>query len=366
MRLIILLLMLLGPVAVPATFASQMNDGKSFKEKQASHFAALALKCVAREYPNKPEHVINNESDVKGPKTLHPAFYGCYDWHSSVHGHWMLVRLLKTFPSMPEAAQIRTALEANLTAENIQTEVAYMKQPNRQSFERTYGWAWALKLAEELQTWNDPDGKRWSNNLKPLADLLGNSYRTFLPKQTYPIRTGVHPNTAFGMAFALDYAKTTGDRELEALLDERSRTYFANDVNYPGAWEPGGEDFFSAALMEADLMRRVMPAREFATWFHRFLPGVAKADPQALLSPAIVTDRTDPKLVHLDGLNLSRAWCMRSIARALPANDPARAVLAASAAKHASAALAHVASGDYAGEHWLASFAVFLLSTEAP
>jgi len=278
----------------------------------------------------------------------------------------MLVRLLKTFPTIPEAARIRSALDANLTAENIQAEVAYMKQPNRQSFERTYGWAWALKLAEELQTWNDSDGKRWSNNLKPLADLLGNSYRTFLPKQTYPIRTGVHPNTAFGMAFALDYAKTTGDRELEALLDERSRTYFANDVNYPGAWEPGGEDFFSAALMEADLMRRVMPAREFATWFHRFLPGVAKADPQALLSPAIVTDRTDPKLVHLDGLNLSRAWCMRSIARALPANDPARAVLAASAAKHASAALAHVASGDYAGEHWLASFAVFLLSTEAP
>jgi hypothetical protein len=306
---------------------------------------------------------MNNASDVKGPKTLHPAFYGCYDWHSSVHGHWMLIRLLKTFPAMPEAAQIRSALDANLTAENIQAEVAYMKQPNRQSFERTYGWAWALKLVEELQTWNDADGKRWSGNLQPLAELLGKSYRTFLPKQTYPIRTGVHPNTAFGLAFALDYAKTSGDRELEALLSERSRTYFAKDVNYPGGWEPGGEDFFSAALMEADLMRRVMKPREFATWFHRFLPGVAKGNPQALLSPAIVTDRSDPKLVHLDGLNLSRAWCMRSIARALPANDPARAVLAASAAKHASAALAHVASGDYAGEHWLASFAVFLLST---
>ena len=366
MKLIILFSMLLGPAAVPAIFASQMNDGMSFNDKQASHFAALALKCVAREYPNKPEHVINNASEVKSPQALHPAFYGCYDWHSSVHGHWMLVRLLKTFPGMPEAAQIRSALEANLTAENIQAEVAYMKQPNRQSFERTYGWAWALKLAEELQTWNDADGKRWSSNLQPLADLLGKSYRTFLPKQNYPIRTGVHPNTAFGLAFALDYAKTTGDRELEALLDERSRTYFAKDVNYPGDWEPGGEDFFSAALMEADLMRRVMKPREFAAWFHRFLPGVAKGNPEALLSPAVVTDRTDPKLVHLDGLNLSRAWCMRSIARALPANDPARAVLASSAAKHATAALAHVASGDYAGEHWLASFAVFLLSTEAP
>ena len=270
--------------------------------------------------------------------------------------------LLKTFPSLPESTQIREALNANLTAENIQQEVAYIKQPNRQSFERTYGWAWALKLAEELHSWNDPDGKRWSENLQPLAETLSQSYRTFLPKQTYPIRTGVHPNTAFGLAFALDYAKSVGDSELESLLDERSRTYFASDADYPGAWEPGGEDFFSAALMEADLMRRVMKPQEFATWFHKFLPGVEKGNPASLLQPAIVTDRTDPKLVHLDGLNLSRAWCMRNIAKALPESDPARKILSVSAEKHASAALAHVASGDYAGEHWLASFAVFLLS----
>ena len=347
---------------LPNVARSQMNTSKSLSEKQASHFAALALKCVAREFPNKPEHVINNASEVKSPQALHPAFYGCYDWHSSVHGHWMLIRLLKMFPSLPEAQRIRDALNQNLTAENIQAEVAYMKQPNRQSFERTYGWAWALKLAEELHSWNDTDGKKWFENLQPLAELLSKSYRTFLPKQTYPIRTGVHPNTAFGLAFALDYAKTVGDRELETLLSERSRAYYGKDTNYPGAWEPGGEDFFSAALMEADLMRRVMPAREFATWFHRFLPAVAKDGPPALLQPAIVTDRTDPKLVHLDGLNLSRAWCMRSIAASLPVNDPARKVLASSADKHASAALAHVASGDYAGEHWLASFAVFLLS----
>jgi hypothetical protein len=362
MKLITIFLLLIGPMAA---FGSQ-NGAKGLNEKQASHFSALALKCVAREYPNKPEHVINNASEVKSPKALHPAFYGCYDWHSSVHGHWMLIRLLKTFPKLPEATQIRSALDANLTAENIQAEVAYMRQPNRQSFERTYGWAWALKLAEELQTWNDADGKRWSTSLQPLADLIAKSYRNFLPKQTYPIRTGVHPNTAFGLAFALDYAKTSGDRELESVLNERSRTYFAKDVDYPGGWEPGGEDFFSAALMEADLMRRVMKAQEFSTWFHRFLPGVSKGSPSALLSPAIVTDRSDPKLVHLDGLNLSRAWCMRSIASALPAKDPARVVLAAAAEKHATAALAHVASGDYAGEHWLASFAVFLLSTEAP
>jgi hypothetical protein len=358
--------LLLGAILLltPITLArSQMTNGQSLTEQQASHFAGLALKCVTREFPNKPEHVINNSSEVQNPKTLHPAFYGCYDWHSSVHGHWMLVRLLKTFPNLPESAQIRTALNANLTAENIQAEVAYLKQPNRQSFERTYGWAWALKLAEELHSWNDPDGTRWSDNLKPLAETLSASYRNFLPKQTYPIRTGVHPNTAFGLAFALDYAKTTGDQELESLLNERSRTYYSKDANYPGAWEPGGEDFFSAALMEADLMRRVMKPAEFSAWFRRFLPGVAKGNPAALLQPAIVTDRSDPKLVHLDGLNLSRAWCMRAIARALPANDPARAVLSDSAGKHAAAALAHVASGDYAGEHWLASFAVFLLST---
>jgi hypothetical protein len=348
----------LSVLFLTVTSQAQMN----LSEKQASHFAALALKCVSREFPNKPEHVINNASEVKAPKVLHPAFYGCYDWHSSVHGHWMLIRLLKTFPSLPESARIREALNANLTVENIQQEVAYMKQPNRQSFERTYGWAWALKLAEELNSWNDADGKRWAENLKPLAETLSKSYAAFLPKQTYPIRTGVHPNTAFGLAFALDYAKAVGDSELELLLNERSRTYFAGDADYPGAWDPGGEDFFSAALMEADLMRRVMKPREFATWFHRFLPGVAKGNPAALLQPATVTDRTDPKLVHLDGLNLSRAWCMRSIAGALPETDPARKVLSVSADKHATAALAHVASGDYAGEHWLASFAVFLLS----
>jgi hypothetical protein len=188
----------LAILLLPTVAIAQMNNGESLTEKQASHFAALALKCVSREFPNKPEHVINNATEVRSPKILHPAFYGCYDWHSSVHGHWMLVRLLKTFPNLPESAQVRAALAANLTAENIRAEVAYLKQPNRQSFERTYGWAWALKLAEELNSWNDADGKKWSENLQPLADALTQSYLNFLPKQTYPIRTGVHPNTAIG------------------------------------------------------------------------------------------------------------------------------------------------------------------------
>ena len=309
---------------------------------------------------------MNDAQDVQSPKALHPAFYGCYDWHSSVHGHWMLVRLLRMFPNLPEAGEIRKAIGENLRAENILVEAAYLKQKNRQSFERTYGWAWLLKLAEELSLSNDADVKQWSSNLQPLVDALVSSYVLFLPKQTYPIRTGVHPNTAFGLAFAFDYAKSVGNEKLASLIAERSLSYFSKDVNYPGAWEPGGEDFFSPALMEADLMRRVMKPAEFRRWFHAFLPQLAGGVPKSLFQPATVTDRSDPKLVHLDGLNLSRAWCMRSIAGALPANDPGRKTLANSARMHAADALAHVASGDYAGEHWLASFAVYLLSTPEP
>ena len=344
----------------PATQKFQLN------QTQASHFAKLALKCVVREYPNKPEHVMNDGGDVQSPKGLHPAFYGCYDWHSSVHGHWMLVRLLRMFPDLPEARDIRKAVGNNLRATNIAEEISYLNGKNRQSFERTYGWAWLLKLGEELSLSTDTDARLWSRNLQPLIDVFVNRYLLFLPKQNYPIRTGVHPNTAFGLAFAFDYAQATGHTRLATLIAERSRTYFANDAGYPAGWEPGGEDFFSPALMEADLMRRVLKPAEFRRWFHRFLPQLAGGYPKALLTPAIVTDRTDPKLVHLDGLNLSRAWCMRSVASALPANDRARKVLAGSARRHASEALAHVASGDYAGEHWLASFAVYLLTTPEP
>ena len=362
---VLLAILLLAPYCLAA--ASQTKpDQLSLTQDQASHFASLALKCVQKEYPNKPDHVANDANDVRSPRVMHGAFYGCFDWHSSVHGHWMLVHLLRLFPGMLQAREIRAALDANLSAENIRNENAYLLQQNRASFERTYGWAWLLKLAEELHGWNDEDGRRWSQNLQPLADAFAEKYLSFLPKQTYPIRTGVHPNTAFGLAFALDYARAVGNQKLASLIVERSRTYFARDVNYPAAWEPGGEDFFSPALMEADLMRRVMSKQEFAGWFHRLLPGTTRGEPKALLQPAIVTDRTDPKLVHLDGLNLSRAWCMRSIAVALPQNDPARKVLARAAASHAQASLPHVASGNYEGEHWLASFAVYLLTTLSP
>ena len=362
MLLSILVFVVSARAAEPAV--SRVNgDVFTLTREQASHFAGLALKCVAREYPNKLDHTINDASEVKGPRTLHPAFYGCLDWHSSVHGHWMLVRILRLFPDLPEAREIRTALNANLSASNIQVEVAYLNQANRQSFERTYGWSWLLKLAEQLRGWDDTDGKNWSHNLQPLADALVERYKTFLPRQTYPIRTGVHPNTAFGLAFALDYARAVGDRAFEALLVERCKTYFMADASYPANWEPGGEDFFSPALIEADLMVRVLTPTEFRRWFSGFLPGIRRRQPARLLEPATVADRSDPKIVHLDGLNLSRAWCMRHISSALPVGSPARDVLARSAELHARDALSHIASGDYVGEHWLASFAVYLLTS---
>ncbi len=277
----------------------------------------------------------------------------------------MLVRLLRLFPDLPDRKKIRAALAEHLTAENLRVEADYFTQPNRQSFERTYGWAWLLKLAEELRGWDDPDAKSWAKNLQPLADTIVERYLAFLPKQTYPIRTGVHPNTAFGLAFALDYAGAAGHRPLRELIEKRSRSYYARDAGIPAAWEPDGADFFSPSLMEADLMRRVLSTDEYRDWLGRFLPGLAKGEPKSLFVPATVTDRSDPQIVHLDGLNLSRAWCMRGIAAALAAEDPRRKVLTEAANRHAEAALRHVASGDYAGEHWLASFAVYLLTTGA-
>lgn len=343
--------------------AARSSTKSGLSRKTASGFCRLALKCIHREYPNKLSHVMNDEKEVQSPKALHPAFYGCFDWHSAVHGHWMLVRILRLFPDLPEAEEIRAALDENLAAGNILAEVEYLNQKSRKSFERTYGWAWLLKLAEELHGWDDPDGARWYGNLSPLAGALVERYKDFLPRQTYPIRTGVHPNTAFGIAFALDYARAVGDAGLEAVLVERSMTYYGYDSEYPAGWEPGGEDFFSPCLMEADLMRRVMEPERFRKWFGLFLPGLIHDEPGSLLEPATVADRSDPKIVHLDGLNLSRAWCMMGIVSALTNDDPARNVLSGAALRHAEDALSHVASGNYEGEHWLASFAVYMLST---
>lgn len=331
-------------------------------EASASNFAQLALKCVQKTYPNQPGLILAKPEDVKAPEKAHPSFYGCYDWHSSVHGHWMLARVLRMFPDLPEADRIRQALNGNLTAKNIAVETAYFNRPDTKAFERTYGWAWVLKLAEELRMATSPDAKAWAAAMKPLADTLAARYLDFLPKQIYPIRTGLHPNTAFGIAFALDYANAFDDVKLRELLISRSRDYFGRDTDYPAKLEPGGSDFLSPALAEADLMRRVLSPAEFAAWFTAYLPGIAKSEPKNLLEIAIVSDRSDPQLGHLDGLNLSRAWCMRHIAAALPAEDPARWVLEDSAHTHAVDALKNVATGHYEGEHWLGSFAVYLLT----
>jgi len=352
-------------------------------------FAELALKCIRREYPNKLDHVMSDASQLMSPRKLHPAFYGCYDWHSAVHGHWLLVHLLRARQqgldaapgraAWPEAA-IREALGANLTAENMRVEDEYFRDPGRASYERPYGWAWLLKLHEELYLWDDPDARRWFDALRPLAETIVGKYLAFFPKQNYPIRAGTHFNTAFGLAFAWDYAETLargGKKSLDArarenldrlklLVGERARTYFAGDRDSPASWEPNGDDFLSPSLIEADLMRRVFKGEEFARWFDGFLPGIADGSPANLLVPAHVTDRSDPKIVHLDGMNLSRAWCMRSIAAVLPEDSPRRFVLERSAAVHAEATLPHITSGDYAGEHWLATFAVYLLSILSP
>jgi hypothetical protein len=330
-------------------------------QDRGERFAALALRCVRQPYPYAPAHVIHGADDVRDPRAMHPAFYGCFDWHSAVHGHWLLVRVLRRFPVSPLAGEIRAALRANLSADNLAAEAAYFEEPGRGSFERTYGWAWLLKLAEELAGWEDDDAQVCLAALAPLATVIERRYLDFLPRQTYPIRVGTHPNTAFGLAFALDYAQALGRSELTALVEQRSRDYFLLDASAPAGWEPGGNDFFSPSLMEADLMRRVLTPADFGRWLDRFLPNLRAGYPPSLLTPAVVSDRTDGQLVHLDGLNLSRAWCMWSVAAALPAGDTRRAVLTQAAEKHAVAGLTGVDSGDYMGDHWLATFALTML-----
>ena len=346
---------LLFPIAFAALPAQDLD--LVLNDAAADRFAALALKCLGREYPNKLDHVMNGAGEVAAPRTLHPAFFGCFDWHSSVHGHWMLVKLLREHPAMARAAEIRAVLQEHLTPERIAAEVAYLGQDNRASFERTYGWAWLLKLAAELRTWEDPSAQRWARALQPLAEELAARFQAFLPKQTYPIRTGVHPNTAFSLDLALDYARAVKDARFEALILDRSRAWYGQDRRGPITWEPGGEDFLSPCLEEAALMSRLLTHSAFRRWLTEFLPGLPKG-----LVPAVVSDRTDPKIVHLDGLNLSRARALRRIAAALGPSDPGRMALIRLADLHARASLPHLASGSYEGEHWLATFAVRMLA----
>ncbi len=354
-------LTLVALLSISAATAETTLDANS-----ADKFARLALAGLDREYPNKPGEVLRGPQDVLSPRAMHPAFFGCFDWHSSVHGHWMLVRLLRLHPELPMAAEIRARLAAHLTATNLATEAAYFEIKENKSFERMYGWAWALRLAAELRSWDDPDANQWAQNFEPLEQKLVALTKDYLPRLTYPVRTGVHPDTAFALAQILDYARTVKDAGLEHLTTERARGYYLNDSNYPTHYEPSGEDFFSPGLNVADLMRRVLPPREFSRWLDKFLPQLHRGRLDGWTTPAEVSDLADPRIVHLVGLNLSRAWTLQGVASALSAKDRRRTVLKNAAKAHAEAGLKYVSSGHYEGEHWLATFAVSCLSVSEP
>ncbi len=336
--------------------------GQSLTVAQVDAFAQLALKNIHREYPNKTGDVLAGPEAVKSPKALHPAFYGCFDWHSSVHGHWMLVKLLKDYPQHPVCDSIRENLAINLTKENLDAEQAYFSADEHKSFERTYGWAWYLKLVAELDGWDDDQARQWRVDLKPLEDLLVKRTLDYLPKLSYPIRTGVHADSGFGLAFILDYARAVGNQALEQAIVDRARFFYLNDSDYPTLYEPSGQDFFSSCLNEADLMRRVLSREDFVQWFDAYLPNLRDGDGGNLLIPVEVSDVTDGYIVHLAGLDLSRAWCLQGIAASLPEDDARVALLKESAIAHADKGFSYVFSGAYEGEHWLATFAVYLLS----
>ena len=333
----------------------------SLDEAAAARFAHLALACVHLEYPNKIGHVLSSDADVGPPRKLTPAFFGCFDWHSSVHGHWLLARLAHLYPDAPFAGTARAALDASFTDANIAAEVAYLRGAGRASFERPYGLAWLLQLLAELRSWPDPDAQRWVATLRPLEIEAADRIRAWVPKLSYPIRVGEHSQTAFAFGLIRDWSLAADDRAMTALIDERSRAYYLADRDCPLSYEPSGEDFLSPCLAEADLMRRVMAAREFSGWLGSFLPQISKRGRANWLRPGVVTDRADPKLAHLDGLNISRAWMLLGIESGLPATDRRRASLEATAELHAASALPAVTGEHYEGGHWLGSFAVYLL-----
>jgi hypothetical protein len=341
--------------------ASQSSERleMTLSDDQVAAFAALALKGISQEYPNKPSNVMTSAEDVKSPSAMHPVFYGCFDWHSSVHGHWMLVRLLKLYPHSSVAAQIRETLNRQLTKDKLQGEAEYFQPRENKSFERMYGWAWALQLVAELHDWDDADAKLWRDHLRPLETVIVQNSLDYLPKLSYPIRSGIHPDTGFALSLELDYARRTGHKPLEELIIARASHYYLKDVNYPAHYEPSGNDFFSPGFNEADLMRRVLSSEDFSGWLNMFLPQLRTGQMGPMMEPVEVSDVTDGHLVHLAGLDLSRAWTMAGIATALSDSDPRKALLRDSARKHFDTGMTYVNSGHYEGEHWLATFAVY-------
>lgn len=328
----------------------------------AGRFANLALACVAKEYPNKISHSLNSDADVAPPRTLTPAFFGCYDWHSSVHGHWLLARLARTFPEAPFAQPAREALRKNLTRENLQQEAEYLRGQGRASFERPYGLAWLLQLIAELREWDDPDARTMVADLHPLEEATLERLQAWLRKLSHPVRIGEHAQTAFALGLMLDYAQGCGNHGFADLLKEKARQFYLADKSGPLDYEPSGEDFLSPVLGEADLMRRVLEPAEFAQWLHGFLPQLPAKAEACWLLVAISPDPSDPKLAHLDGLNLSRAWMLEGIAAGLPPDDTRRPALTAAAEGHRRAGLAAVTGEHYEGGHWLGSFAVYLVT----
>ncbi len=344
----------------PAVQAATGPAAPGLDEAAAGRFARLALACVHREYPNKIAHVLNGDGDVHPPRVLTPAFFGCYDWHSSVHGHWLLARLARTFPEASFAAQAREVLAKSLAAPNIEAEVRYLGGPGRISFERPYGLAWLLQLAAELREWDDDPARRWASVLQPLERAARDRLAQWLPRLSHPIRVGEHDQTAFAFGLILDWARTAGDREMERLVVSRARDFYLSDRDCPMAYEPSGQDFLSPCLGEADLMRRVLEPAAYASWLKAFLPALPADGRATWLEPAVVTDPSDPKLAHLDGLNLSRAWMLEGMAAGLPPEDPRLASIRAAARAHRERGLAAVTGEHYEGGHWLGSFATYL------
>ena len=324
--------------------------------EEANDLVELPLNCIDTEYPNKLGQTLENKEAIGEPKELHPAFYGCFDWHSSVHAHWSLVSLLKQFPKIEKKEAIREALENSLSAENIRGEVSYFQRSESESYERTYGWAWLLKLAEELRTWEDPLGKELADNMQPLTDLIVRRYIEFLPKLNYPVRVGEHTNTAFGLAFAYDYAKTTENEELLETIKKRAQSFFLKDDNCPLDWEPSGYDFLSPCLAEVDIMRRVLPKNAFSMWIDDFMPQLKNKE--FTMEVGEVSDRSDGKLVHLDGLNFSRAWVFYGLANQYPEQF---GHLKNVADEHVGYSFPNVVGDSYEGGHWLGTFAIYAL-----
>ena len=341
---------------------AQEKTMPDFSVAAAERFAALALACVHKEYPNKIGHVLNSDADVGPPRKLTPAFYGCFDWHSSVHGHWLLARLARTFPDAPFTPRAIEALQQSLTRANLEAEARYLNGEGRASFERPYGLAWLLQLGQELREWDHPAAREMAANLRPLEDAAIARLKTWLPKLSHPVRSGEHSQTAFALGLILDTARGSGNRDLATLAADHARAFFLSDKNCPLSYDLSGEDFLSPCLAEADVMRRVLPPADFAKWLHAFLPDIPRNGSAEWLKPAVVTDPSDPKLAHLDGLNLSRAWMLEGIASGLPANDRRLPSLRATAAAHRTAGVASVTGAHYEGGHWLGSFAVYLVT----